>query len=149
GLSNLPGSDLLAQGPLRVEPLALARLGGRLAAHRHHDVEEIPRVLHGGGRLALAEEHFLDVDVVAGADLLGALQVLELPALERARDLLGVGRLHLPRGVEQDAHRRVGRGGVAARGALARREVAVAGAPWPPGARAAPAAPPHGPRRES
>ena len=76
-------------GRFRIEPLALARLGGRLAADGLDDVEVVPPVLHPGGRLALAEVHVLDVHVVAGADLLGALQVLELPPFERARDLVG------------------------------------------------------------
>src|SRR5262250_1379373 len=118
-------SDLLAQRLLRVEALTLARLGGALAAHRLHDVEEVPRVLHRARGLAPAEVDVLDVHVVARADLLGPLQVLELPALERARDLVGLERLHVVRGLEQQAHRGVGRGGVAAGRALAERHVPV------------------------
>src|SRR5512137_1926850 len=112
-------SDLLTQGLLRVETLALARLGGRLATHALHDVEEVPRVLHRAGRLPLAEVDLLTVHVVAGADLLGALEMLELPALARAGDLVGLERLHLVRGLEQQAHRGVGGRGVAGGGALA------------------------------
>src|SRR5690349_7717167 len=62
-------SDLLTQRLLRVEALALARLGGRLAAHALHDVEEVPRVLHRGGGLPTAQVDLLTVHVVAGADL--------------------------------------------------------------------------------
>src|SRR5215468_8861554 len=65
--------DLLAEGFLGVEALALAGLRRRLAAHRLDDVEEVPRVLHRGGRLALAEVDVLDVHVITGADLLGPL----------------------------------------------------------------------------
>src|SRR5262245_57907713 len=101
---------LLAQRLLGIEALALAGLGSRLAADGLDDVEEVPGVLHRGGRLALAEVHVLDVDVVAGTDLLGPLEVGELAALESLGDLLGVERLHLARGVEQHAHRGVGRG---------------------------------------
>src|SRR5262245_15002867 len=71
--------DLLAQRLLRVEALALARLGDVLAPDGLHDVEVVPIVLHRGRRLALAEVHVLDVDVVARADLLRPLQILELP----------------------------------------------------------------------
>src|SRR6185503_21294091 len=97
-------SDLLAQGLLRIEAFTLARLGDRLAAHALHDVEEVPRVLHRRGRLALAEIDLLHVYMVAGADLLGALEVLELPALEGAGHLVGLERLDLVRGLEEQAH---------------------------------------------
>src|SRR5215831_13773940 len=83
-------SDLLAQRLRGIEALALARLRGGLAADGLHDVEVVPRVLHRAGRLAPAEVDVLDVDVVARADLLGALEVLELPPLEGARDLVGL-----------------------------------------------------------
>src|SRR5713101_5086401 len=118
-------SDLLTQGLLRVEAFTLARFGGRIAAHALHDVEEVPRVLHRAGRLALAEVDLLDVDVVAGPDLFGALEVLELPPLEGAGDLVGLERLDLVRGLEQQAHRGIGRRGVAGGGALAERKVPV------------------------
>src|SRR5678816_95813 len=54
-------SDLLTQRLLGVEALTLARLGRGLAAHPLHDVEEVPRVLHGPRRLALAEVHVLSL----------------------------------------------------------------------------------------
>src|SRR5581483_7696801 len=88
-------SDLLGQRLLGVEALALARLGGGIAAHRLHDVEEVPLVLHRAGGLAPAQVHVLDVHVIARADLLGPLQVLELPPLERPRDLVGLERLRV------------------------------------------------------
>src|SRR4029453_968264 len=118
-------SDLLAQRLLRVEAFALARLGRGLAAHALHDLEEVPRILHGGGRLALAEEHLLPVHVVARPDLLGALEVLELPSLEGAGDLVGLQRLHVVGGLEQEAHRWGGGGGVAAGRTLAQGHVPV------------------------
>src|SRR5262245_8793785 len=122
---KLEKSALLAQRLLRIEALALAGLGGQLAAHALHDVEEVPVVLHGGRGLALAEVDVLDVHVVAGADLLGPFQVLEFPPLQRLRDLLGVDRLHLTRRVEEHAHCRVGRRRVAAGRALPESEVTV------------------------
>src|SRR4030095_160406 len=122
---SVRSSDLLAEGLLRIEFLALAGPRGRLAADGMDNVEVVPPVLHPGGRLALAEVHVLDVHVVAGADLLGALQVLELPPFERARDLVGLERFHLARGVEEDPDRGIGRRRVTARRALPERVVAV------------------------
>src|SRR4030095_9460520 len=82
-------SDLLAQRLLRVEALALARLGRGLAAHALHDLEEVPRILHGRGRLALAEEHLLHVHVVARPALLGAREVLGLAPFRGAGGACG------------------------------------------------------------
>src|SRR4026209_208953 len=122
-------SDLLAQRLLRIEAFALARLGRGLAAHALDDLEEVPLVLHRDGWLALAEEHLLHVHVVARPDLLGAFQVLELWPLERAGDLVGLERLHVVGGLEQEAHRGVGGRGVAAGRALAQGHVPVVVAP--------------------
>ena len=63
--------------------------------------------------------------MIAGADLLGALEVLELPPFEGARDLVGLERFHLARGLEEDPHGGIRRRRVAARRALPERIVPV------------------------